>query len=215
MAKATLPTNFVDDIMTDAMGNKRRYNLIQNSDGTVSLEDVTDYTQVGSAFGAAEVNATNKAVNESVDKAVVIDNLSDIAANTTSGKVAGALAVKQLNSNMTGELLRTNSGDDQYFDATSVRFIRYKSMLICYIKVSVLKAIRANNNSFFIRGDLSYKYTYDAIVDVINSSTHAEKSRMFIQFIRDSNGVQMLDNVALEPGDVIVGTVVIPDLYLN
>ena len=54
MAKQTLPTNFKDDILSSSMGGKRRYNLIQNSDGAYSLEDVTDYTQTGSDFGAGE-----------------------------------------------------------------------------------------------------------------------------------------------------------------
>ena len=36
MAKATLPTNYKDDIMASSMAGKRRYNMIQNSDGTIS-----------------------------------------------------------------------------------------------------------------------------------------------------------------------------------
>lgn len=97
MAKATLPINFKDDILNSSMGGKRRYNLIQNSDGTVSLEDVTSYTQVGSDFGAAQMNQTNKAVNESCDKANVIETMDDIVANHASGMIAGAKAVAELN----------------------------------------------------------------------------------------------------------------------
>lgn len=66
MGKSTLVTNFQDDILATSMGGKRRYRLIHNSDGTVSLEDVTTYTQVGSNFGASQVNATNTAVNASL-----------------------------------------------------------------------------------------------------------------------------------------------------
>lgn len=96
MAKQTLPTNFTDDILNSSMGGKRRYNLIQNSDGTVSLEDVTDYTQVGSDFGSAQINQTNHAVNESCDKSDVIDDRDDIVANQANGKIAGAKAVAEL-----------------------------------------------------------------------------------------------------------------------
>lgn len=99
MAKATLPVNFKDDILDPSMDGKRRYRIIKNSDDTVSLEDVTDYTQVGSNFGASQVNATNTAVNNSADKANIIDDIDDIAANVTPGKMAGALAVKQLSDN--------------------------------------------------------------------------------------------------------------------
>lgn len=97
MAKQTLPVNFKDDILASSMGGKRRYNLIQNSDGAYSLEDVTEYTQTGSDFGAAQMNQTNKAVNESCDKANVIDDLDDIMANQASGMIAGAKAVAELN----------------------------------------------------------------------------------------------------------------------
>lgn len=100
MAKQTLQTNFVDDILEESMSGKRRYNLIQNDDGTVSLEDVTNYSQIGSSFGAAQVNAMNNAINESADKSKIIDNLSDIAANQQSGMMAGALAVRELNNKM-------------------------------------------------------------------------------------------------------------------
>ena len=100
MAKQTLPVNFKDDILASSMGGKRKYRLIDNGDGTYSLEDVTDYTQTGSDFGAGQINATNKAVNESCDKADVIDDLEDVVANQANGKIAGAKAVAELNGNL-------------------------------------------------------------------------------------------------------------------
>ena len=45
------------------VGNKK-FNLINNSDGTVSLEDVTDYEIEGDDFGSNDINATNQRVNE-------------------------------------------------------------------------------------------------------------------------------------------------------
>ena len=100
MAKQVLPVNFKDDILASSMGGKRRYNLIQNDDGTYSLEDVTDYTQTGSDFGAGQINATNQAVNESCDKANVIETMDDIVSNQASGMIAGAKAVAELNGNL-------------------------------------------------------------------------------------------------------------------
>ena len=102
MAKQTLPVNFKDDILASSMGGKRRFNLIQNDDGTYSFEDVTDYTQSGSDFGAGQINATNQAVNESCDKANVIDDLDDIIANHANGMIAGAKAVAELNGKLDG-----------------------------------------------------------------------------------------------------------------
>ena len=109
MAKATLPTNFKDDILASSMGSKRRYNVINNSDGTISLEDVTTYTQVGSTFGAAQINATNKAVNASADASKIIDDYDTLMANTQAGCMAGALAVKELNSNLTSIITKSGS----------------------------------------------------------------------------------------------------------
>lgn len=100
MAKQILPTNFKDDILSPSMGGKRKYRLIDNGDGTYLLEDVTDYTQTGSDFGAGQINATNQAVNESCDKADVIDDLEDVVANQANGKIAGAKAVSELNGNL-------------------------------------------------------------------------------------------------------------------
>lgn len=42
----------------------RHYQLINNSDSTVSLKDVTVYSQTGDLFSAADINATNAAINE-------------------------------------------------------------------------------------------------------------------------------------------------------
>lgn len=107
MAKQTLPTNYKDDVLATSMGKKRRYNLIQNDDGTISLEDATEYTQVGDNYGAAQLNATNQAVNESVDQAKIIDSLDDISANTQPGMVAGALAVDELDEKIANKMYRT------------------------------------------------------------------------------------------------------------
>lgn len=63
MAKMTLPTNFLDDIMSASMNGKRQYEMINNPNGTVSFVDVTEYDQVGSTFGGGQINQTNTAVN--------------------------------------------------------------------------------------------------------------------------------------------------------
>lgn len=111
MAKANLPVNFKDDILKENMNGKRRFNMIQNGDGTVSFEDVTDYTQVGSTFGAAQINATNTAVNNAADASKIIDSLETIKANTQSGYIAGALAVKALNSNLGAKIYYLGTGN--------------------------------------------------------------------------------------------------------
>lgn len=49
--------NFRDDILSESMDGRRQYNMKSNSNGTVSLIDVTLYDQVGSDFNSAIVNA--------------------------------------------------------------------------------------------------------------------------------------------------------------
>lgn len=96
MAKQTLPVDFQDDLLNVYMGEKRRYRMINNSDGTVSLEDVTVYDRIGSNFGAGQINATNQAVNESFDKNKLIRDLDTINALTEEGYAVDALSVKQI-----------------------------------------------------------------------------------------------------------------------
>lgn len=67
MAITKLPVNFKDDVIDTSVSDKRRYNEITNSDGTISLEDVTTYSQIGSDFGAEQVNQTNGAVNALIE----------------------------------------------------------------------------------------------------------------------------------------------------
>ena len=60
MAWTNLPTNYTDAVWS---GN-RKYTQVDNSDGTVSFVDKTEYTnKENSFFGAAEANAMNAAIN--------------------------------------------------------------------------------------------------------------------------------------------------------
>lgn len=94
-----LPVNFKDDVLASSMDGKRRYNMITNSDGTVSFEDVTTYSQEGSNFGSAQINNTNGAINTINNN--VLDTIEQISANKSGGKFAGALALKNVNNSLT------------------------------------------------------------------------------------------------------------------
>lgn len=110
MAKQILPTNFKDDILAPSMNQKRKFTITAIGDDTYEIEDVTDYTQTGSDFGSGQINATNQAVNESCDKASVIETMDDIVANQASGMIAGAKAVAELNGNMSNKNNLTDQG---------------------------------------------------------------------------------------------------------
>ena len=168
MAKATLPTNFKDDILASSMGSKRRYNVINNSDGTISLEDVTDYTQVGSIFGAAQINATNAAANAAADASKIIDDYDTLMANTQAGYMAGALAVKKLNSNLSGKLLWTNPSPTSAFSGQtiSVDLSNYKYFYVDY-KFSTAETV---TKRFYFKVDEVTNSSYQLIPSMFNTA---------------------------------------------
>ena len=71
-----LKTNYKDDIFSGA----RKYRFVNNSDGTISLIDVTNYTQIGDSIGAAELNEIGEEVN------------GKSPSNHTHGNMTGATA---------------------------------------------------------------------------------------------------------------------------
>lgn len=102
MAKQTLPTNFKDDILNSSMGGKRRYKQTTNADGTVSLEDASTYDQVGSNFGASQLNAISKAVNQSADSSKIISDPDTASATTKQGYIADVQLFNHLNDSLGG-----------------------------------------------------------------------------------------------------------------
>lgn len=98
MAYTPLRTDFKDDIL-DSSNYKRKYKQVVNSDGTFSFQDETTYQQVGSDYGAKEVNEERKAINKIYENKLV--TLDDVALVTEEGFFVDALAVKELNSKLT------------------------------------------------------------------------------------------------------------------
>lgn len=136
-----LPVNFKDDVLASSMDGKRRYNMITNSDGTVSFEDVTTYSQEGSNFGSAQINNTNGAINTINNN--VLDTIEQISANTSSGKFAGALALKNVNNSFGGMKFGIDSdGNYGYIKAgaDSVTPFRSDYFFLNSMKTSVYNA---------------------------------------------------------------------------
>lgn len=96
MASEKLRTTFKDDILRS--GQTRKYNMTQNSDGTVSFEDVTDYAQIGDSYGASQINQLNETVNGLIDGTSNIDNTADsekhvaYAASAGTAETAGSVS---------------------------------------------------------------------------------------------------------------------------
>ena len=83
----------------DAMfqGN-RKYQMIQNEDGTVSFEDVTEYTQEGDSFGAKDINDINTEVEKKFDSSDVVDPMVTTQAGFAADAKATGDALKSQNS---------------------------------------------------------------------------------------------------------------------
>lgn len=113
MAKTTLPTNYVDDVLNGAMDGKRRYREIPNADGTISLEDATAYDQVGSNFGAAQLNLMSENINQSFDSNKMLKTMDEVNTVTQEGYGVDALVVKQVNTDL-GGLKFGKDGDGNY-----------------------------------------------------------------------------------------------------
>lgn len=97
MAYTPLRTDFKDDIL-DPSNYKRKYKQVVNNDGTFSFQDETTYQQVGSDYGAKEVNEERAAINNIYENKLVA--LDDVALVTEEGFFVDALAVKELNSKL-------------------------------------------------------------------------------------------------------------------
>lgn len=142
---ATLPTNFKDDILDTSVNTRRRYRMYENTDGTIELEDVTEYSQVGDEFGAGQINSTNTEVNKKFDKNMLVRDLDTINAITKEGYAPDALAFKELNDSLKKHLLWTNPKPTTNFSAQTINIdlAKYTHVLI-----------------EFARNDLAYYTTY-------------------------------------------------------
>lgn len=90
-----LSTDFKDDILA-SQNSKRKYTQVNNPDGTVSFQDSTAYSQVGSSYGAKEVNEEREAINNIyANKLVTLDEIDLV---TEPGFFVDAQVVKELNS---------------------------------------------------------------------------------------------------------------------
>lgn len=79
---AELRTDYVDDVLDTSKNTIRKYKQIQNSNGTVSFVDVTEYLTVGTEFGAKDINDITKANNDLNKSLENIDTTFDVLYST-------------------------------------------------------------------------------------------------------------------------------------
>lgn len=61
------------DYKNDSWEGKKRYLLTENEDGTVSIDDVTNYKVIGDIFNSDDINSTNTQVNANIQDIVSVD----------------------------------------------------------------------------------------------------------------------------------------------
>lgn len=79
----SLKTDYKNAIINTSANEKKKYTMTTNSDGTISLEDATVYTQVGDTFGATDINETNTEVNSKLDASKIVILNTDIGEGTS------------------------------------------------------------------------------------------------------------------------------------
>lgn len=151
MSIPNLPVDFKDDILNTEVNQKRKYQQTFNSDGSVSLDDVTTYTQQGSEFGALQVNQTNKAINNIYDERVL--TLEEAALVTETGFFVDAQVIAELSSKIPEE----DNGYLKFVDGTLIQWGSDMTSNTNAVKVINLQ-IPFINNSYFV----TYQFTRNA-----------------------------------------------------
>lgn len=96
----------------DKFSGKRKYRIVQNDDGTVSFDDVTNYVEVGTEFGAADLNEINdilKKVKSAYGYKMFSmgDNYNLVSSSSTDAKVVPFK--KDISNSSYGDFIKINS----------------------------------------------------------------------------------------------------------
>ena len=133
---ADLPTNYLDDILAQSMNGKRKYRITR-ADGTfeeVTLEDVSEYEQVGSNFGAGDINKTNQAVNEKFDSGDVVDPMLTTEPGFAADAYQTKLQFDEQNKNLGGLRFGVDGdGNGGYYKADD-SFVPFRRTLAYNLK---------------------------------------------------------------------------------
>lgn len=62
-----MKTDYKNDILAESMNGLRRYEMINNDDGTVSFRDVSEYTQTGDGVTAGVMNSIGTHIEDIED----------------------------------------------------------------------------------------------------------------------------------------------------
>ena len=209
---ADLPTNFLDDILSASMGGKRRFK-ITNLKGTseeVTIEDISKYDQVGSTFGASDINKTNQAVNEKFDSDDVVDpKLATEEGFAADAKLTGD-ALSELNKNTANindklvNIANVITNEQLTFSlASSTGTITSKDVFVApasgiyFIDAYAIFAHNTNGNRFFSLGSVDLDgitcapASGNSTAIKLNTVVYMSKGQQFFVNLRQTSGTDL------------------------
>lgn len=146
-----LSTDFKNDILNESVNSKRKFRQIQNDDGTYSYEDMTTYSQVGSEFGAEEVNEERDEINRHTELLGDTD-ISGIGDGTVTGAIAG------LNGNI------NDMGEKFVYEG---RIVTLDNTNICHISKPGYTLIHASNGNWDAANQITKGIARQGTTDII------------------------------------------------
>ena len=170
----SLKTNY-QDAKYDGL---KKYKEIDNGDGTISLEDVTEYSQEGSSYGAEDINELNKTVNSTT---------SDVSEETTRAKEAE----NALSDMISAEVERATDAETELQDALSdetERAVNVENQLVANLTAETNRAKGAESNLSASVASLEA----DNVTNKANIQTNADdidslEAKNFVQLIKILN----------------------------
>ena len=170
----SLKTNY-QDAKYDGL---KKYKEIDNGDGTISLEDVTEYSQEGSSYGAEDINELNKIVNSAT---------SDVSDETERAKEAE----NTLSDMISAEVERATDAETELQDVLSdetERAVNVENQLVVNLTTETNRAKEAESNLSTSVASLEA----DNVTNKKNIQTNADdidslEAKNFVQLIKILN----------------------------
>lgn len=161
---ADLHTNYYDDILSASMNGKKKFRLTYRNGTTeeVTIEDISEYDQYGSKFGAGDINKTNQAVNEKFDSDDVVDpKLATEEGFAADAKLTGD-ALSELNKNIDSCFQSVSSGKASVASAITAKGVTTASDATFSTMATNIGKI-ATTPSTFTSGAVNSSYTISGL----------------------------------------------------
>lgn len=195
-------TDYKNDKLLVSSNTRRKFRVIENSDGTVSFEDVTVYEQKGDNFSADEINAIHGGLNE-LDATVEVE-AAKLAA--TSSRTAEAYSLAEEADEKADTATNIAKGRNQ-----SIAYTTYEAM-VAALNAMGSDELKVGQNIYigilgvpdlWVYGVVGTKSEYayksdEAIVSTIEANTVLQIGHYYVSFLEGQK-------VDLEPINTMLG----------